>query len=271
MKIGEVVVTEKSDYLTTADAPASVDVIGSDQIEMENVDFSIELMKKVPGTYFGDWNQGVVSGTFSMRGFDTNHDVPATLIADGIPHNFGYGRMDIQPFFPLEIDRIEVVKGTGDPRYGLQNIAGDVNIHSIRGGNFSQTRLLTGSYNTYDAGLIAGRDDGLITKPVGQRLEIVPLINPAKVKVQDKFPMQVLCDGKPANAINVEATFAGFSDRDYKAFQGKTNMKGLIDFIPLKHGYWVAQAKQTFEHPDKIRADEVVLVSTLTFKIKGEM
>jgi hypothetical protein len=34
MKIGEVVVTEKSDYLTTADVPASVDVIGSDQIEM---------------------------------------------------------------------------------------------------------------------------------------------------------------------------------------------------------------------------------------------
>ena len=95
MKIGEVVVTEKSDYLTTADVPASVDVIGADQIEMENVDFSMELMKKVPGTYYGDWNQGVVSGTFSMRGFDANHDVPATLIVDGIPHNFGYGRMDV--------------------------------------------------------------------------------------------------------------------------------------------------------------------------------
>ena len=160
MKIGEVVVTGKSDYLTTADAPASVDVIGSDQIEMENVDFSMELLKKVPGAYYGDWNQGVVSGTISMRGFDANHDTPATLIVDGIPHNFGYGRMDIQPFFPLEIDRLEVVKGTSDPRYGLQNIAGNVNLHTKQGGNFSQTRLLTGSYNTYDAGLAAGHDDG---------------------------------------------------------------------------------------------------------------
>lgn len=114
-------------------------------------------------------------------------------------------------------------------------------------------------------------DADLITKPVGQRLEIVPLINPAKVRVEEKFPMQVLCDGKPANAINVEATFAGFSDKDYKAFQGKTNIKGLIDFIPLKHGYWVVQAKQTLEHPDKSRADEVVLVATLTFKINGKM
>ena len=160
MKIGEITVTEKADYLTTADAPASVDVVGSDQIEMENVDFSMELLKKVPGTYFGDWNQGVVSGTISLRGFDANHDAPATLIVDGIPHNFGYGKMDIQPFFPLEIDRIEVVKGTSDPRYGLLNIAGNVNLHTKQGGNFSQTRLLTGSYNTYDAGLAAGRDDG---------------------------------------------------------------------------------------------------------------
>lgn len=160
MKIGEITVTDKADYLKTADVPASVDVIGSDQIEMENVDFSMELLKKIPGVYYGDWNQGVVSGTVSMRGFDANHDAPATLIVDGIPHNFGYGRMDIQPFFPLEIDRIEMVKGTFDPRYGLQNIAGNINLHTKRGGNFLESRFLAGSYQTYDAGLIGGVDNG---------------------------------------------------------------------------------------------------------------
>ena len=160
MKIGEITVTDKADYLKTADVPASVDVVGSDQIERENVDFSMELLKKIPGVYYGDWNQGVISGTVSMRGFDANHDAPATLIVDGIPHNFGYGRMDIQPFFPLEIDRIEMVKGTFDPRYGLQNIAGNINLHTRRGGNFLASRLLAGSYQTYDAGIIGGRDDG---------------------------------------------------------------------------------------------------------------
>ena len=54
MKIGEITVTDKADYLTTADAPGSIDVIGSDQIAMENVDFSMELLKKVPGVYYGD-------------------------------------------------------------------------------------------------------------------------------------------------------------------------------------------------------------------------
>jgi iron complex outermembrane recepter protein len=160
MKIGTIRVTETNPYLTTADVPASVDILGADQIETENVDFSMELMKKIPGTYFGDWNQGVISGTFSMRGFDANHDVPATLIVDGIPHNFGYGRMDMQPFFPLEIERIELVKGTNDPRYGLQNIAGNVNVHTKQGGDFTQARLLTGSYNTYDGSIITGHEEG---------------------------------------------------------------------------------------------------------------
>jgi uncharacterized GH25 family protein len=114
-----------------------------------------------------------------------------------------------------------------------------------------------------------GADDNLITKAVGQRLEIVPLINPAKVKVEDKFPMQVLCNGKPAKAVNIVATFAGFSDKNYNAFQGQTDLKGHIDFIPLKPGYWVVKVKHAFDHPDKAKADEVVLVSTLTFKING--
>lgn len=110
-------------------------------------------------------------------------------------------------------------------------------------------------------------DDGLITKPVGQRLEIVPMINPDKVKVGNKFPVKVLCDGKPAKTANVEATFAGFSDKNYKAFQGRTDLKGVINIIPLKSGYWIVKAKHILEHSDKDRADELVLVSTLTFKI----
>jgi iron complex outermembrane recepter protein len=160
MKIGTVTVSENAPYVATADIPASVDIIGADQIETENVDFSMELMKKVPGTYFGDWNQGVISGTFSLRGFDANHDVPATLIVDGIPHLFGYGRMDIQPFFPLEIERLELVKGTNDPRYGLQNIAGNLNLYTKRGGNETEARLLTGSFGTYDGSIITSKDIG---------------------------------------------------------------------------------------------------------------
>jgi iron complex outermembrane recepter protein len=160
MKIGDVTVTEKSPVLAATDLPTSVDVLGSSEIENQNVNFSMELFRKMPGTYYGDWNQGVVSGTFSVRGFDANHEVPLALLVDGIPHNFGYGRMDIQPIFPLEIDWIELVKGTNDPRYGLNNVAGNVNVFTKRGGDFSQARVLAGSYNTYDANMIIGRQPG---------------------------------------------------------------------------------------------------------------
>jgi len=159
MKIGKVIVTEKDLYLKTADLPTSVDVLGGDQIENENIDFSMELFKKLPGTYYGDWNQGITSGTVSLRGFDANHDAPAALIVDGIPHNWARGSMDIQPFFPMEIERIELVKGTNDPRYGLNNIAGNANLFTKRGGNYSQAKLLHGSFQTSEGNVLVARED----------------------------------------------------------------------------------------------------------------
>ncbi|MDL1967440.1 MAG: TonB-dependent receptor [Deltaproteobacteria bacterium] len=160
MKIGKVTVTEKDLYLKTADLPTSVDVLGGDQIENENIDFSMELFKKLPGTYFGGWKQGVTSGTFSMRGHDANHAVVTALIVDGIPHNWARGSMDIQPFFPMEIERIELVKGTNDPRYGLNNIAGNANVFTKRGGNYSQAKLVHGSFQTSEGNILLSREDG---------------------------------------------------------------------------------------------------------------
>jgi uncharacterized GH25 family protein len=110
-------------------------------------------------------------------------------------------------------------------------------------------------------------DNGFISKPVGQKLEIVPLVNPVKVKVGDKMPLQVLLDGKPAKAVPVNATFGGFSDKDYQAFAGKTDAQGRIDFLPLKDGYWVVRASHTSKHPDPKKADELILSSSLTFNI----
>lgn len=110
-------------------------------------------------------------------------------------------------------------------------------------------------------------DDSFISKPVGQRLEIVPLVNPAKVKVGDKMPLQVLLDGKPARELAVNATFGGFSDKGYQAFAGKTDVRGCIDFLPLKEGYWIVRASHKSQHSDPKKADELVLNSSLTFNI----
>ena len=115
----------------------------------------------------------------------------------------------------------------------------------------------------------------VITKPVGQRLEMVPQVNPATVKPGGRFPVQVLLDGKPAKTAEVKAVYAGFNGgakdgdpaNEYKCFWGRTNLNGIIEIIPVKAGYWNAFVQLTVPYPDKAVADETVLVSRMTFTI----
>ena len=115
----------------------------------------------------------------------------------------------------------------------------------------------------------------VITKPVGQRLEMVPQVNPATVKPGGRFPVQVLVDGKPAKTAEVKAVYAGFTGdakdgdpvNEYKCFYGRTDLNGIINIIPVKAGYWNASVQLTVPYPDKAVADETVLVSRLTFAI----
>jgi len=111
-------------------------------------------------------------------------------------------------------------------------------------------------------------DDDVITKPVGQRIEIVPMTSPAQAKAGEKLFVKVWCDGQPARAVQVEATFDGFPDQKNKAFKGETDAEGVVAIFPLTPGYWLVKAKHAYEHSDKKKADEVVLVATLTFRIK---
>jgi iron complex outermembrane receptor protein len=159
MKIGTITVTEELGYLPTADIPGSIDVIGSDQLEDENVDFSMQALKKLPGVFYQDWNQGVIHGTISLRGFDPNTDTAVRLNVDGIPNNLASGYMDLRPFFPFEIDRIELVKGTFDPRYGLNYVGGNVNVVTKKGGNYTQVKLLGGSFDTYQGDTVVAREE----------------------------------------------------------------------------------------------------------------
>jgi iron complex outermembrane receptor protein len=62
--------------------------------------------------------------------------------------------------FPLDIDYIEVVRGTNDPRYGLHNIGGNINVATRQGGNYTDGRLTVGSFNTQELQAALGRESG---------------------------------------------------------------------------------------------------------------
>ena len=57
-------------------------------------------------------------------------------------------------------------------------------------------------------------DTAVITKQVGQHLEIVPLDNPANVHVGERFKVRVLFNGEPLPNATVTATFDGFDTSD---------------------------------------------------------
>ncbi|WP_290869080.1 TonB-dependent receptor [Aquabacterium sp.] len=136
----------------------SVDVVGAEVLSAQNVDQSWALFGLVPGVMLTEFKQGTTSGKLSFRGFNGEGNVNAVkLLIDGIPSNTNDGNM---PFLdlvsPLEIERIEVVRGTNDPRWGLHNIAGNAQVLTRQGGNEGEARVTAGSFGTAEVQLAKG-------------------------------------------------------------------------------------------------------------------
>lgn len=118
-------------------------------------------------------------------------------------------------------------------------------------------------------------DTKIITRPVGQGLEIVPLDNPANIHVGERFKMKVLFNGEPLPDAAVTATFDGFdtSDRsknhkvEAQAFYDKTGSDGSVDVIPLRQGFWKVSVEHKTDFPDQKTCMKQASYTTLTFQI----
>ena len=108
---------------------------------------------------------------------------------------------------------------------------------------------------------------GFITQPVDQTLEIVPLADPAAVKVGEKFPVQVRLKGQPLGRARLEATFAGFAEGQAWAFAGAADEEGRLDIVPLRPGQWLAKAAYDKPYSDPAVCDRERYSATLTFTI----
>ncbi len=161
--LGEVVVTgSATGPLKSQDVLTSVDILGADVVENQNVDFAWELFRQAPGVMTTNFNQGGVSGEFSFRGFNGEGEINAIkLLIDGIPSNTNSGNMEyLDMIFPLDIQSIEVIRGTNDARYGLHNIAGNANVFTRTGGNYTKGRISYGSFGTVDVQASSGFETG---------------------------------------------------------------------------------------------------------------
>lgn len=114
-----------------------------------------------------------------------------------------------------------------------------------------------------------GKALGDVSKPVGQTLEIIPLVNPAEVKAGGVLPVKILYDGQPLPKTQVFATFAGFSkDAGSYAFAGRTDQEGKVNLQVWSPGQWLLLAKHELDHPNPNECDKLSYGSALTFEIK---
>jgi len=152
LSLGEVVVTHSGGPLATRNVLTSVNIIPVERIEPQVVTNNWQLFEQVPGVMLTPFGQGATSGKFSLRAFNGEGEINAVkLLIDGVPSNSNDGNMPYIDLAPrLDIEAIEVVRGTNDPRYGLHNIAGNANIITKRGGNYALGRSTIGSFGTQE-------------------------------------------------------------------------------------------------------------------------
>ncbi|WP_434027368.1 TonB-dependent receptor [[Pseudomonas] boreopolis] len=141
---------------------SSVDVLGADLVQDQRVDYSWELFARAPGVQVTQFKMGTDAGRISFRGFNGEGRINAVkLLIDGVPSNDNAGGMPyLDAVFPLDIAAIEIVRGTNDPRYGLNAIAGDVNVVTRSGGDEGALSVTAGSFGTRDVQLAKGFEQG---------------------------------------------------------------------------------------------------------------
>ncbi|MBL8430593.1 MAG: TonB-dependent receptor [Dechloromonas sp.] len=161
--LGEVTVNSATaGSLPTRSILTSVDIMGAERVQDKNVMNSWELISQMPGIQTTDFRLGAESGKPSFRAFNGEGYINGIkLLIDGVPSNINSGNLRyMDMIFPLDIDYIEVVRGTNDPRYGLHNIGGNINVGTRQGGNYTEGRLTYGSFNTTELQGAFGRESG---------------------------------------------------------------------------------------------------------------
>lgn len=159
LTLGQVVISARpSGPLSSRRIFTSVDVVEGDALQTRNVDQAWELFNAVPGVMLTEFRQGTTSGKLSLRGFNGEGNINAVkLLIDGIPSNTNDGNMPyLDMVSPLEIERIEVVRGTNDPRWGLHAIAGQAQVLTRQGGAEGEARVSVGSFGTAQVQLSKG-------------------------------------------------------------------------------------------------------------------
>lgn len=128
--------------------------------------------------------------------------------------------------------------------------------------------IKSGKYEKFCKSVITGATSKGFDKVVGQRLEIVPLDDPASLKTGDEMRVKVLFDGKPVSSGALTATYDGFSQvPNTWAYLTETYEKDVARIKIDAPGVWMVRAQQTIDEPTE-DYDTHVIRSVLVFEVK---
>lgn len=103
-------------------------------------------------------------------------------------------------------------------------------------------------------------------KPVGQKLEIVPVTSPAQYKAGEQAAFQILYDGAPLST-EVLATCDGYTKTPNSyAWHTETDDKGVAQVKFAQKGLWMVRVQHKMPGTDGIK--EHVMRSVLVFDVK---
>lgn len=158
--LNDVVVTATRSPKKQSEIGRVVTVITSDQIANSQGKTLLQLLNSVPGiTFSGANNAPGISSSVFLRGASTGNTL---VLVDGFAVNNASsidGSYDLNAFPLDQIERIEILKGSGSTLYGSDAVAGVINIITKQPktqGLKGSLQASGGTYNTFNeaAGLI---------------------------------------------------------------------------------------------------------------------
>ncbi|RLB20853.1 MAG: hypothetical protein DRG76_10175 [Deltaproteobacteria bacterium] len=240
-KLEEIVVTATKTEKKVENAPGSVTVISSEEIERRNIRTVDEALSEIKGL-FVKRNKGLMDSTSSVRLRGFKGDQYTLILLDGQPLNDAYsGGLEWGALPVNNIDRIEVIRGASSALYGGNAMGGVINI--ITKTPEKLEAVATGGYGTHDTyryrlsignrfldrlslrlGYEVESTDGYVTTPVVRTIYSGTGTVAGGYPMDDKYgnPTKWVVGDKGENraeksSIDAKATF-DFSDTGSMAF-----------------------------------------------------
>lgn len=159
IKIEEVVVTGTPVKINRDNVPMSVSVVTSAQINENNESAILPVLSgRVPGLFVterGVTGFGVSNGSagqITIRGIGGSPTTGVLMLIDGHPQFAGiFGHPLPDSYVASDIDRVEVIRGSGSVLYGSNAMGGVINLitkKQAQEGFHGNARLQYGSFNT---------------------------------------------------------------------------------------------------------------------------